>query len=147
MGKSVKLAKTANSPAFHAFHTSTQVTAIGGWTKVACDGELFDTNDCYNNTTHRFTPNVAGYYQVNTAVHTQLLNNISVSALYKNGVWLVELDRAIPSAPVTLSGSTLVYCNGTTDYLEFYVYTSAISTIGITNPALTWWNAVLVKAD
>ena len=74
-GSSVTQAKlgtnvAGNGPAFYAYRTATQTgIASATFTKIQLNVELFDTNSNYDNVTnYRFTPTVAGYYQVNFSV-------------------------------------------------------------------------------
>lgn len=89
--------------------------------KVLLDTESFDPNNFFDTATKRFTPNRSGYYQVNASVRTGATGNIDIH-IYKNGV-----SVAYASFSGQYSGviSDLIYCNGTTDYIELYAYTSS----------------------
>jgi hypothetical protein len=53
-----------NGPAFNAYYAgASQAIATGTFTKALFDTEFFDTNSCFASS--RFTPTVAGYYQIN----------------------------------------------------------------------------------
>ena len=112
------------APAFSAYSTANQVTTTLSITKVQLNTERFDTNS--NSTTnYRFTPTIAGYYQISGAVTYQTTaNNYGAGALiYKNGssyAWgtAVASGNQYPTAQV----GALIYCNGSTDYIELYVY-------------------------
>jgi hypothetical protein len=118
-----------NGPAFFAYKNSgsqsiTSTTA----TKATFDTELFDTNG--NFASSRFTPTVAGYYQINANVSTSGSGSVSraIVTLYKNGAeYTYFQDLTITS--FRYGGSTLVYLNGTTDYVEVYVFISGTSII------------------
>jgi hypothetical protein len=133
---------SGNMPAFSAYRSgSTQLISNTTWTKVELNAENFDTANCFDSTTnYRFTPNVAGYYQVNGTINTNYSTlKRAMFAFYKNGsLYLVATDLDQASATASsfneISGSTLVYMNGTTDYLELYVYfngTTVSSTLGV----------------
>jgi hypothetical protein len=108
------------APAFSAW-SDTQSSALSSNvdTKVLFQVEEFDTNS--NFASSRFTPTVAGYYQINAAL--QGAGSISTARiiLFKNGAgfrygsYLINQGNA--AIPVL---STLVYANGTTDYFEIY---------------------------
>jgi len=109
------------APAFSAYGSVDQNFTSGVSTKITLDTETFDTNS--NFASSRFTPTVAGYYQINATVRindTVSLTN-GQALIYKNGSQYV-------SGTLTLSGltiavvSTLVYLNGSTDYIELYGY-------------------------
>ena len=120
-----------DAPAFRAYLSSNQSISNNVWTKVQFDSEDFDTNSNYDNVTnYRFTPTVAGYYQINfrtrfngTSMTTQL------SALYKNGsiISYANTGRFATSNDVGVNGGDIMYMNGTTDYLEVYGFLTASS--------------------
>ena len=57
------------TPAFSAQITTTQTITLNVNTKVVFGTEYFDTNSNYDASNGRFTPTVAGYYQINTQVY------------------------------------------------------------------------------
>lgn len=120
-----------NGPAFSASMVGTFSISAATVTKATLNTEQFDTASCFDNTTnYRFTPNVAGYYQLN-ATYGQVLSGTSYAAIYKNGSLLFQGGA---SGNPTVSG--LVYMNGTTDYVELYLY----STNAVTSAAATIYN-------
>lgn len=138
-------------PAFSATRAGSQSVTTSTWTKVQLDSEDFDTANCFDSTTnYRFTPNVAGYYQVNCFAPTtgSAYCSANYGALYKNGsIYKREFGSSYSSAIVNAnlaSGSYLVYLNGTTDYIEMYAYvTCATSPVVMAN---TTFSASLVRA-
>jgi len=117
-------------PAFLATMTgSNQSITSGTWTKANLNAEAFDTNNCFSSGT--FTPNVAGYYQINGTIYiTGSSLTRTLFGFYKNGSeFLVWWDDQAPDSgqPDRASGSTMVYCNGTTDYIELYAYMTGSS--------------------
>jgi hypothetical protein len=124
-----------NGPAFSAYLGTTQNLTTNTITKVAIDTEFFDTNSCYDITTYRFTPTVAGYYQVNATVRfsaTATTITQAVIQIYKNGTSfaVVSVDN-VPStvftSQVNRNGSTIISMNGTTDYIELYASVTGTS--------------------
>lgn len=110
------------APAFFAYKNSgNQSVTSATATKATFDTELFDTNS--NFASSRFTPTVAGYYQINANVSTSTSGSVSrvIVALYKNGSEYTYFQD-LTIASFRYGGSTLVYLNGTTDYVEVYVY-------------------------
>jgi hypothetical protein len=134
------------TPAFSAYANAATQTLNGStFTKVQINLEEFDTNNNFDSTTNfRFTPSVAGYYQINGAVN---LNNSSASAfasLYKNGS---EYKRGTSSTAFDMLVCCLVYFNGSTDYLELYAYQGgSATTINGGSTFQTWFNGALVRA-
>lgn len=145
---------TGNGPAFYAYMSNTMAASATVFTNVACNTELFDTASCFNNTgstvgnipAYAFMPNVAGYYQINCAVYNQAANQVNILRLYKNASYVSELSRLYLASAPTINGSTLVYLNGTTDYIQLYFYCSANTTVGANDGALVWFSGSLVRS-
>jgi hypothetical protein len=109
--------------------TSNQTVAAGAWTKIELNSEAVDTDGSYDPTTNfRFTPKVAGYYQINTMIYcgaNALETNI---AIYKNGNFFALVDLfTVPAGPK--GRGTIVSANGTTDYFEWYMFSQTNSTV------------------
>ena len=109
-------------PAFSAYKNSaSQSVTSSTFTKITFDTELFDTNNNFASST--FTPTVAGYYQINAGMSTSGSGTLSrvILMAYKNGsAYYFMQDLLI--ANYRYSGSCLIYCNGSTDYIEVYAY-------------------------
>lgn len=113
------------TPAFKAYPNSTQTPSANTWTKAALDTESYDTDNCYDTSNYRFTPNVAGKYFF-TFQHTDNYSSSAAShaqlRIYKNGssvAWFENASKGTQYGSVTLS--TTLEMNGTTDYVEFYI--------------------------
>jgi len=146
---------SGNQPAFSAYQ-NTQQTSVGSGTstKITFDVEEFDTNS--NFASSRFTPTVAGYYQINCALQIAYGTATAavVALVYKNGANYKggNLSQGNPAAGgifATSTVSALVFCNGSTDYVEIYAYGSNNgSAYNIQNgQAATWFQGVLVRAS
>lgn len=139
-------------PAFSAYADAQTSLLSGTPTKVLFAVEEFDTNS--NFASSRFTPTVEGYYQLNSTVRIVGASGTDTKliSIYKNGV---DYKRGWDNLGVALSGtdnfwsmsvSTLVYSNGTTDYFEVYVMqTSASTRTTAANSNLTWFNGVMLR--
>jgi hypothetical protein len=116
-------------PAFSAKPNANLALTVGAFTKILFQTEDFDTNN--NFASSRFTPTVAGYYLINVAVAST--GNTGITELYlgKNGVQdFVTLALTQTSSILTsANGSCLVQMNGTTDYLEVYMYANSAYTV------------------
>jgi hypothetical protein len=110
-----------NGPAFSAYVSTSQIIGASTWTKIAFATEEFDTANCFDNVTNfRFTPNVAGYYQVNSQIQpSDFYTGIAV-AIYKNGSIFKYGNYALNTNVGGSVVSALIYLNGTTDYIECY---------------------------
>jgi hypothetical protein len=117
-----------NGPAFSAYHSSGQSITANTSTKINFATEEFDTASCYDTSNSRFTPNVAGYYFVNAAVEANAFaSSYFVLQVKKNGS-AYRLGSNYPTnsgAGPVATASTLIYFNGTTDYVEIFAQASA----------------------
>jgi hypothetical protein len=136
-------------PAFSAYANNAQSIANGTFTKLQVDTELFDTASCFDSTTnYRFTPNVAGYYQVTAAWYAATSSGSVYSTIYKNGSAYQSTGNTFVALGQILGVNSLVYLNGSTDYIEFYVFQSqgtSYTTIGA-RPDLYYFQAFLARA-
>jgi hypothetical protein len=139
--------------AFSAYANSTpQTITTGSQQKVLFQTEEFDTNNNYINS--RFTPTVAGYYQLNAQVRLDGASGTGemMIVLYKNGA---EYKRGTNQQGVQIAAnfwamqvSSLVYANGSTDYFEIYVQQGSggnVTVTAVNNPSLTWFNGCMVR--
>jgi hypothetical protein len=115
------------APAFSAYNNANQTLSTNTTTKIQFNTEVFDTNSNFDATTnYRFTPTVAGYYLVSSQIACTSANSSEITIkLYKNGSDYTRLGRLAPTGQTVYFGnSALVSMNGSTDYLEMYVYTA-----------------------
>lgn len=139
-----------NAPSFYAYESVATSSNHQTWTKLAADTELWDTNNCYDTSNYRFTPNVEGYYLLSANYYMGNTSGSRTCRVLKNGS--IEILRGSISDGVSGIGSGaalngLVYANGTTDYFEFYMYHNAGSTISTNARSdLTYFCGHLVRA-
>ena len=110
-----------NGPAFSAYQSTASISISSGvWTKLTINAEDFDTNNNFDySTNYRFTPTVAGYYQIGGSVRVTYASISTLRlAVYKNGTEYRRLQDL--TVGVQIGGVCLVYFNGTTDYVELY---------------------------
>ena len=110
-------------PAFSAYLTSNQTMSASTWTKVTLDSEEFDTNS--NFASYKFTPTVAGYYQISAVVQLDSTSTCAAPlgiAIYKNGAGYKYNTSYIPTggSGASTNISCVLYLNGSTDYVELY---------------------------
>jgi hypothetical protein len=133
-------------PAFRAYRNGNQTISAATGTKIAFNAEDFDTNSNYDSTTnYRFTPTVAGYYQINA--NAGFTTGSGQLNIYKNGSNYQTGVEVTYNASMGghFSINDLVYLNGSTDYIEIYTYLTTGTTItsGSTNTA---FSASLVRS-
>jgi hypothetical protein len=147
--------KPANAPFFYASASADQTPiSAATWTKVVLDTEVYDTANCFDNSsTYRFTPNVAGYYLFNHSVRVNFTTSMSQAnvVVWKNGgsseKGQMNLVRN-QNAAFHVAGSCIHYLNGTTDYVELYVYINGTGTLSLNygaSNAMTWWEGILLQ--
>jgi hypothetical protein len=139
-------------PAFRVYLSANQTVTNVTNTKVTLDTEIFDTANCFNTSTNRFTPNVAGYYQFNVMLGASASSSLSYNyiQIYKNGVF----DSIAIYGPYSNAAnygvlSTLISMNGTTDYIELYVQISGTGTLTVSGGATavsTYMSGFLARA-
>lgn len=113
----------------------------------------FDPNNWWDATSKRFTPTIAGYYNISVGVwwvagastanqyNTQVRKNGNTFAIFQNQI--------TTSNGLSQGGSKLVYLNGSTDYVDITVYNGdstsrSIQWGGNSNGQGTWFSASLV---
>jgi hypothetical protein len=135
-------ASAVSGPAFYAYRTTSQQSfSQNTWTKVQLNGEKFDTDNCFDSTTnYRFTPNKAGYYQVTGGVYvTKSAQSQGIMSFYKNGSdYQIFYNNVNTSNEYANGNSSLVYLNGTTDYLELFIYDGDPTTRNVSSSGATY---------
>jgi hypothetical protein len=143
---------TSTGPAFSAYASSGNVSISSNtWTKVALNSEEFDTNNNFDSTTnYRFTPTVAGYYQISGLIGTEGsgATTRTLAMIRKNGG---EFKFGDDLSGNTHTGSNvgvnaLIYMNGSTDYLELWIYMTGTSIHYNGTLQRTYFQGVLVRA-
>jgi hypothetical protein len=144
----------AAAPTFSANVTgsATQTFINNNWTKAQFPNTEWDTNSNYDNTTnYRFTPTVSGYYQLNACVslNGSFATEIAV-AIYKNGTKYkvgTDLSNGSVAFGYGQTVNVLVQMNGSTDYVEVYLYqSSGANRNNLTDPALFYFQGIFVRS-
>jgi len=127
-----------NGPAFRAFKNAVQTVSSSTFTKVTLPSKEFDTASAFDSVTnHRFQPAVAGYYQVNGKLVLSSTQNITraIVSIRWNGIETNSYGRgqdlSNTTSFITFSVSDLFYLNGSTDFLELWVYADTSGTLSV----------------
>ena len=138
-----------NGPAFAATVTTGQSVSNTTNTKLNFTTEVFDSNGAYDAANSRFTPTVAGYYQINITVTFDNGSNGTINSVYvaKNGspacrAWFPSATGQYCGAQV----SAVVYLNGSTDYVEAYGFQNTGSSKNTLTGTDSGFSAALVRA-
>ena len=138
MADSITIAASFTGPAFRAFVATAQTITSGSQQKVIFGTETFDTNN--NFTSSKFTPTVAGYYQLNSTVRIAGGSSTGeyMLVIWKNGNEYARGTNASGTEQgasfYSMQVSDIVYANGSTDYFEIAIQqgsgTSKDTTLG-----------------
>ena len=134
-----------NGPAFSAYQSSGQSISSSTYTKVSFQTEEFDTNNNFDSTTnYRFTPTISGYYQINAAILPSTTTTNTACSIYKNGTAYKTV--VIPATNSSAVVSSVVYFNGSTDYVEIYGFLTGATPVIQNGSAFTWLSGALVRS-
>jgi hypothetical protein len=133
---------SGNMPAFSAYRSGAQTgLSSSAYSKVNLNAENFDTASAFDSTTnYRFTPLVAGYYQINAVIDGTGTNlQYLIASLYKNGSGLANGSfSSATTGEYSSSVSSLIYLNGSTDYVELYCFLIVSAGTGTVNGVSLW---------
>jgi hypothetical protein len=143
-------------PAFQVRKTlSDQTFAVSGTQYVLTyDTVEVDTNSWWDSVNHRYTPQIAGWYQINSSVGAQQSTTTAagrvIADLRKNGATYSRVGYGVfyNNVNITTLGSTLVYLNGSTDYIDIFALITGAGTRtvwGSTVPSSTFLSGFLVR--
>ena len=142
---------SGNMPAFSAYQSTLQSISTGTATKLQFQTKEYDTNSYFDaSTNYRFTPLIAGYYYISASVGwSGGLTNETYISIYKNGSEykrLQDIGSTTGGGIGSFSGGSLVYFNGSTDYVEIYAaqYTGGSKNTGASSTN-TWINGSLMR--
>lgn len=137
--------------AFSVYSSVTTVIPATTLTKLSFQTAEFDTNSFFNLGTSVFQPTIPGYYHLNWHLGIESGSPVYILAmLYKNGSrWK---DGNFNSQPViggggASMGSSIVFLNGSTDFLEVYGYAGAATTSSVVDQSRTYFNGSLIRAQ
>ena len=113
-------------PTFRVESSGGQTCASATYTKVSLDTETFDTNNTFDSTTnYRHTPTIAGkyLYTAQTALSGLAVTKQCGCVFYKNGV-MIQFTGLYngTTGGLQVPGTCLIDMNGSTDYVELYVW-------------------------
>ncbi len=141
---STGLSTQVGAPAFSAYQNSAQTLSGSTTTKITFDTEEWDTNS--NFASSRFTPTIAGYYQINGGIQVNATACVISLFLYKNGSLYKFLVTSNNSNLSGAYGSSLVYLNGSTDYVEIYASVATGQALNVNGTAGSWFNGAMVRS-
>jgi hypothetical protein len=123
--------------------TGTQLVSSATFTAVQFDSETEDTLNWHSNSVNntRVTPTIAGYYLATFTGVTNTTTTRNISQISKNGTLVAKTD--VSATTTALNISHMVFCNGTTDYLEAVLYQQNGTAV---NTGPSFFSVMLVRA-
>ena len=129
----------------------TQTISNATNTKIAFSSELSDYDNLYDTTNYRYQPDVAGVYYINAYVQTAGwvgTSGMMKMMLYKNGSKDYEYVHNLNTSEYpTIRVNTMIALNGSTDYVEIYVYQDSGNSRDIYGSDWGQFEGYLVRAD
>lgn len=130
-------------PTFSAYQSSTQTLPSGTATLINLQTENWDTGSFFNNTgstvggipAYAFLPTVAGYYQVNGGIRAGASTTEIIAFVYKNGS-NVAYGNDVTANGLQSTVSTIVYLNGSSDYIQFYGFVGSGQVLNSSAPTV-----------
>lgn len=130
-------------PAFSVHKNGTNQTGLAAatYTKLTWSAKRFDTNN--NFASDRFTPTIPGKYLITLAVRCTNTTTYCAPSIFKNGVGYTDTAAASPNTDYGAQTTAIIDMNGSTDYVEGYVYASGGAAYGI--PSETRFDGILIS--
>lgn len=133
-GSGVITGNLSARPAFSMSINSQLSLSNATETKVQFDKTIFDTDSAWDSTNYRFTPQVAGKYYFFFMATPKSGGNSTLSDLRfkinKNSTTVARVNGSYDNNPVAQENGTatvMIDMNGSTDYVEFYIYVNISS--------------------
>lgn len=126
---------------------ATQSIAPYTFTKLSSVLSVASVNvsNFWNHTTKIFQPTITGYYRVTACFGLAAVPDQSsvIPTVYKKGTAARHLVRGFSSVVTGQntygSGSAIIFLNGSSDYIELYLYNDSASTLNVLNEAVRCW--------
>ena len=124
----LSFATAPSVPLFRAIRSDYQVLSNSTDTVINFDNDSgsasFDTNNFFNTSNYRFTPTIAGYYQLTAQLEFSLNsgNNLFGVMIFKNGTEALRVRRWNDgsNSNVNINVTGIVAFNGSSDYAQAY---------------------------
>ena len=135
-------------PIFSAYAPTNGTISQNVYTIVVFGTEQYDTASAYNTSNGRFQPSIAGYYWIGISLeHNATTRHICRIIKHSSSnedyyVWDTQFSQ---SSGVDLTGSTLLYLNGSTDYVDVQVYGSGTDYTVSTDLGRSMFQGYLVR--
>ena len=119
---------SGNMPTFSYYSNAGVTIGSSSFTKVTFTVSEWDTTGGMY-ASSRFTPTVAGYYQIDACVAcSSSVGGQQITSIYKNGSEFKrgnQVSANVTGTQTNTLASALIYFNGSTDYVEIYAFQSS----------------------
>jgi len=135
--------------AFHAYKTSSQSIPASTYTRIDWQAESYDIGGYFDLANDRFQPLIPGKYLILASARLTSLHQggYFYMFLYKNGTsyqYLYLHQTAYATSPMDASFA-IIDMNGTTDYIDLYVWHNYFAARDLdNNPKATWTAGFLI---
>jgi hypothetical protein len=141
-------------PVFFAYKTGAQSLSSTVSAVIQLNSKLYDTEEWFSTSTYRFTPQIAGYYQINACVFvtgTGITRHIP-SFQQNSTTYRVGYGPAYDTATTdssAISGGTIFYFNGSTDFIQLTTLVTGSSALQVEGSISgdTYMSGFLVRPD
>lgn len=125
-----------NNICFLAYIDANASVSSSSYQTVPFDATEFNVGSCYSTSTYRFTPTVAGYYQLNVTVNPDMTSGTTgrfFGRFYKNGNAYAQFGHgpSYSNDRLVISGSIAMHFNGSSDYAHIAVKADGGTTMNL----------------
>ena len=140
---------SGNMPTFSYYSNAGVTLTTSTFTKITFTVSEWDTTGGMY-ATSRFTPTVAGYYQIDACVGcSSSVGGQSITSIYKNGSEFKrgnQVSANVTGTQTNTLASALINFNGSTDYVEIYAFqSSGVNQTSATGQPQTYFQGSLVR--
>ena len=105
--------------------------------KLEFDTAEIDADGAWDSANKRFNPKKPGYYLITARFELNSGTYCILSAL-KNGADASYMGATVNANCEGIGGSCVMYCNGSTDYIEIYFYTASAISVSVAGSSRTY---------
>lgn len=135
-------------PFFSASLSASQTgVASNTATKLAINSKLSDVNNWYDNAAFRFTPQLAGKWEIkgHLSANGTNLTEIDIYVYFNGASHDASFNVSAATTALSIGISKILHFNGTTDFAEIFglgiVGAGTVTFLGGVNPIRTWFEA------
>lgn len=148
----VNIPSYGGAPYFQAYLNGAQSVTSNTQTVVNLDTVVFDSGSYFSVSTHRYTPLVAGKYQVSVCLQGSQVATTGTQAygayIMKNGVQAFASAFSATSTSFGLNSqqcqTAMLAMNGSTDYMTMAGIVTGTTTAFSTGAGITWMQAFYI---